>query len=80
MQIQYINEMVILPELSIISKAVPAASRIKQNFAKGTMKCVRFGILLELDLLPGRKLDDLREYASEQPPFRMLNPKAVVMD
>lgn len=33
-----------------------------------------------LDLLPGRKLDDLRTYASEHPQFRMLNPKAVVMD
>lgn len=33
-----------------------------------------------LDLLPGRKLDDLRAYASEHPSFRMLKPKAVVMD
>ncbi len=33
-----------------------------------------------LDLLPGRKLDDLRAYANEHPSFRMLQPKAVVMD
>lgn len=28
-----------------------------------------------LDFLPGRKLGDLRAYASEHPQFRMLNPK-----
>ncbi|WP_281884151.1 transposase [Paenibacillus sp. YYML68] len=33
-----------------------------------------------LDVMPGRKLDDLRKYASEHPRFRMLKPKAVVMD
>nr|WP_281176755.1 transposase [Paenibacillus stellifer] len=33
-----------------------------------------------LDLLPGRKLDDLRTYARGHPDFLMLQPKAVVMD
>jgi transposase len=33
-----------------------------------------------LDLLPGRKLEDLRAYASAHPDFRRLCPKAVVMD
>lgn len=33
-----------------------------------------------LDLLAGRKLDDLRAYARQHPDFLMLNPKAVVMD
>ena len=33
-----------------------------------------------LDLLPGRKLEDLRKYAGEHPNFLLLNPKAVVMD
>lgn len=33
-----------------------------------------------LDFLPRRKLDDLRAYASEHLSFRMLKPKAVVMD
>jgi hypothetical protein len=28
-----------------------------------------------LDLLPGRKVDDLRAYASRHPTFRMLSPK-----
>ena len=33
-----------------------------------------------LDLLPGRKLEDLRAYASSHPAFSRLQPKAVVMD
>ncbi|MNP02436.1 Transposase [compost metagenome] len=33
-----------------------------------------------LDLLPGRKLEDLRVYAQEHPEFLRLNPKVVVMD
>ncbi|OMF26761.1 ISL3 family transposase [Paenibacillus sp. FSL H8-0548] len=33
-----------------------------------------------LDLLPGRKLEDLRVYAKHHPVFLMLEPKAVVMD
>jgi transposase len=33
-----------------------------------------------LDLLPGRKLEDLRAYSGEHPGFLLLNPKAVVMD
>lgn len=33
-----------------------------------------------LDLLPGRKLEDLRAYAQQHPDFLMLAPKAVVMD
>ncbi|MCU6711655.1 ISL3 family transposase [Paenibacillus sp. J5C_2022] len=33
-----------------------------------------------LDLLPGRKLEELRAYAKEHPGFLLLNPKAVVMD
>lgn len=33
-----------------------------------------------LDLLPGRKLEELRTYAREHPDFLRLNPKAVVMD
>lgn len=33
-----------------------------------------------LDLLPGRKLDDLRTYTNEHRQFLMLKPKAVVMD
>lgn len=33
-----------------------------------------------LDLLAGRKLEDLRAYAPEHPDFLALNPKAVVMD
>lgn len=33
-----------------------------------------------LDLLPGRKLDDLLANSREHPQFRMLSPKAVVMD
>lgn len=33
-----------------------------------------------LDLLPGRKLEELRTYAQEHPDFLLLNPKAVVMD
>lgn len=33
-----------------------------------------------LDLLPGRKLKDLRTYAQYHPAFRLLSPKAVVMD
>lgn len=33
-----------------------------------------------LDLLPGRKLEDLRTYAQEHSDFLLLNPKAVVMD
>ncbi|WP_342436644.1 ISL3 family transposase [Paenibacillus sp. FSL L8-0436] len=33
-----------------------------------------------LDLLPGRKLNDLRAYANTHPDFLLLNPKAVVMD
>lgn len=33
-----------------------------------------------LDLLPGRKLEDLRAYAAAHPDFRQLCPKAVVMD
>lgn len=33
-----------------------------------------------LDLLPGRKLEDLRKYAAEHPDFLLLKPKAVVMD
>jgi len=33
-----------------------------------------------LDLLPGRKLEELRTYAQEHPDFLRLNPKAVVMD
>jgi Transposase and inactivated derivatives len=33
-----------------------------------------------LDLLPGRKLEDLRAYAAAHPDFRNLCPKAVVMD
>ncbi|MFF2018919.1 ISL3 family transposase [Paenibacillus sp. NPDC058177] len=32
-----------------------------------------------LDLLPGRKLEDLRKYAKEHPAFLLLHPKAVVM-
>jgi transposase len=33
-----------------------------------------------LDILPGRKLDELREYAQQHPDFLQLTPKAVVMD
>lgn len=33
-----------------------------------------------LDLLPGRKLDELRAYAAQHPKFLQLAPKAVVMD
>lgn len=33
-----------------------------------------------LDLLPGRKLEDLRVYANTHPDFLLLKPKAVVMD
>jgi transposase len=33
-----------------------------------------------LDLLPGRKLEDLRAYAQQHPNFLGLKPKAVVMD
>ncbi|WP_420832577.1 transposase, partial [Paenibacillus periandrae] len=33
-----------------------------------------------LDLLPGRKLEDLRTYARQHPDFLQLAPKAVVMD
>jgi transposase len=33
-----------------------------------------------LDLLPGRKLTDLRDYTKSHPNFRLLTPKAVVMD
>jgi len=33
-----------------------------------------------LDLLPGRKLEDLRAYAQQHPDFLQLAPKAVVMD
>jgi len=33
-----------------------------------------------LDLLPGRKLEDLRAYAQRHPDFLLLEPKAVVMD
>lgn len=33
-----------------------------------------------LDLLPGRKLEDLRTYAQQHPDFLQLAPKAVVMD
>lgn len=33
-----------------------------------------------LDLLPGRKLEDLRAYAQGHPSFLLLSPKAVVMD
>lgn len=33
-----------------------------------------------LDLLPGRKLDELRTYSQGHPGFLLLNPKAVVMD
>ncbi len=33
-----------------------------------------------LDLLAGRKLEDLRAYARQHPDFLKLNPKAVVMD
>lgn len=33
-----------------------------------------------LDLLPGRKLEELRAYAQAHPDFLLLNPKAVVMD
>jgi transposase len=33
-----------------------------------------------LDLLPGRKLEDLRAYAQQHPNFLQLKPKAVVMD
>ncbi|MCU6713270.1 ISL3 family transposase, partial [Paenibacillus sp. J5C_2022] len=33
-----------------------------------------------LDLLPGRKLEELRSYAQDHPGFLLLNPKAVVMD
>ena len=33
-----------------------------------------------LDLLAGRKLEDLRTYARQHPDFLTLNPKAVVMD
>lgn len=33
-----------------------------------------------LDLLAGRKLEDLRAYAHQHPEFRTLEPKAVVMD
>lgn len=33
-----------------------------------------------LDLLPGRKLEELRAYAQGHPGFLLLNPKAVVMD
>lgn len=33
-----------------------------------------------LDLLPGRKLEDLRAYAQQHTDFLMLAPKAVVMD
>lgn len=33
-----------------------------------------------LDLLQGRKLEDLRTYAGQHPNFLLLNPKAVVMD
>jgi transposase len=33
-----------------------------------------------LDLLPGRKLEDLRAYAKQHPEFLQLTPKAVVMD
>jgi transposase len=33
-----------------------------------------------LDILPGRKLDELREYARKHPEFLALRPKAVVMD
>lgn len=32
------------------------------------------------DLLPGRKLEELRAYAKEHPVFLLLNPKAVAMD
>ncbi|MNW26114.1 Transposase [compost metagenome] len=33
-----------------------------------------------LDILPGRKLEDLRTYMRQHPTFRLLRPKAVVMD
>nr|WP_272595524.1 transposase [Paenibacillus apiarius] len=33
-----------------------------------------------LDLLPGRKLEELRQYAQLHPDFLLLNPKAVVID
>jgi len=33
-----------------------------------------------LDLLPGRKLEELRAYAQAHPDFLLLSPKAVVMD
>ncbi|WP_245996002.1 hypothetical protein [Paenibacillus taihuensis] len=33
-----------------------------------------------LDLLAGRKLEDLRTYAAAHPDFCLLQPKAVVMD
>jgi transposase len=33
-----------------------------------------------LDLIPGRKLEDLRAYAQLHPDFLLLSPKAVVMD
>lgn len=33
-----------------------------------------------LDLLPGRKLEDLRTYSQQHPNFLQLKPKAVVMD
>ncbi|SCW66082.1 Transposase [Paenibacillus tianmuensis] len=33
-----------------------------------------------LDLLPGRKLEELRSYAQEHPDFLLLNPKAVVLN
>jgi Transposase and inactivated derivatives len=33
-----------------------------------------------LDLLPGRKLEELRTYAQEHTDFLLLNPKSVVMD
>ncbi|WP_243895790.1 transposase [Paenibacillus sp. F411] len=33
-----------------------------------------------LDFLPGRKLEELRAYSKEHPGFRLLKPKAVVMD
>jgi transposase len=33
-----------------------------------------------LDLLPGRKLEELRTYSQGHPGFLLLNPKAVVMD
>ncbi|HEY2492379.1 MAG TPA: transposase [Paenibacillus sp.] len=35
---------------------------------------------IQMDVLPGRKLEDLRTYAQQHPAFLLLTPKAVIMD